>query len=67
MSVDLSKAHSYVIASNYESDPSYSPYCGRCPGLVRMKLVEPFLWNHDCGAVHDERQVLQNNVSEGKP
>ena len=24
----------------------------------RMKVVEPFLWEHGCGAVHDERQVL---------
>ena len=56
--VDLSKAKSYVIAANYHSNPNYSPYCGRCPGLDRMKLVEPYLWNHFCGAIHDERQVL---------
>lgn len=58
LQVDLSKARNYVIASNFNSDPSYCPYCGRCPGLVRMKLVEPYLWTHSCGAVHDERQVI---------
>jgi hypothetical protein len=56
--VDLSKAHNYVIASNHSNDPMYAPYCGRCSGLHRMKIVEPFLWNHSCGAIHDERQVL---------
>ena len=52
------KAHSPVIVLNYILDPSYAPYCGRCPGLHRMRLVEPFLWEHRCGAIHDERQVL---------
>jgi hypothetical protein len=56
--VDLSKAHSYVIASNHNDDPNYAPYCMRCRGLHRMKVVEPFLWEHICGAIHDERQVL---------
>lgn len=57
--IDLSKAHSFVIASNYAESPSYRPFCERCTGLHRMKLVEPFLWTHWCGAVHDERQVLR--------
>lgn len=52
------KAHSPVIVLNYIADPSYAPYCGRCTGLYRMTLVEPFLWEHGCGAIHDERQVL---------
>lgn len=56
--VDLSKARSYVIVSNHRDDPAYAPYCGRCSGLYRMKVVEPFLWKHACGAIHDERQVL---------
>lgn len=44
-----------LIRQNYIADPTYAPYCMRCEGLHRMKLVEPFLWNHPCGAVHDER------------
>jgi hypothetical protein len=55
---DVSKAHSLTIVTNYQKDPAYAPYCMRCRGLKRMKVVEPFLWKHDCGAVHDERQVL---------
>jgi len=58
LTVDLEKAHSWVIVNNYTKDPTYCPYCGRCPGLDRMKLVEPYLWKHFCGAVHDERQVI---------
>lgn len=56
--VDLSKAHDRTIVSNHQKDPRYAPYCMRCSGLHRMKVVEPFLWNHSCGAVHDERLVL---------
>lgn len=62
--VDLSLAGNYIIASNHDADPRYAPYCGRCPGLWRMSIVEPFLWRHSCGAVHDERQVIISN--EGK-
>lgn len=51
-------AHSAVIVLNHIADPTYAPYCGRCTGLYRMKVVEPFLWEHGCGAIHDERQVL---------
>ena len=43
------------ILHNARRDPKYNPYCGRCPGLERMEKVEPFLWQHHCGAVHDER------------
>lgn len=57
--VNLTKAHSLVIVSNHQKDPTYAPYCMRCSGLHRMKVVEPFLWKHMCGAIHDERQVLQ--------
>lgn len=56
--VDLSKAHNYVIVSNSLKDPNYAPYCMRCRGLLRMKLISPFLWKHKCGSVHDETQVL---------
>lgn len=52
------KAHDPVIVLNHIADPKYAPYCGRCTGLFRMKVVEPFLWEHGCGAIHDERQVL---------
>lgn len=44
-----------IIRRNAEKDPSYAPYCGRCDGLQRMRKIEPFLWDHHCGAVHDER------------
>lgn len=52
------KAHDPIIVLNHIADPTYAPYCGRCSGLHRMNVVEPFLWRHGCGAVHDERQVL---------
>lgn len=54
------KAHDPVIVLNHIVDPAYAPYCMRCKGLHRMKVLEPFLWTHDaCGAIHDERQVLR--------
>lgn len=52
------KAHDPVIVLNHIADPTYAPYCMRCNGLHRMRVVEPFLWEHSCGAIHDERQVL---------
>lgn len=55
---DIMKAHDAIVVANHMKDPAYAPYCMRCCGLKRMKVVEPFLWRHDCGAVHDERQVL---------
>jgi hypothetical protein len=45
-----------IIRENAEKDPTYCPYCGPCPGLIRMYKVEPFLWRCHCGAVHDERR-----------
>lgn len=43
------------IRINAEKDPSYNPYCGPCPSLVRMAKVRPFYWQcRQCGAVHDE-------------
>jgi hypothetical protein len=47
-----------VIVLNHIIDPTYAPYCMRCSGLQRMTVVAPFLWEHHCGAIHDERQVL---------
>lgn len=54
------KAHDPIIVLNHMADPNYAPYCGRCSGLHRMRVVEPFLWEHICGAIHDERQVLRD-------
>lgn len=55
------RAHSAVIVLNHLLDSTYAPYCMRCGGLNRMRVVEPFLWTHDaCGGIHDERQVLAN-------
>ena len=45
-----------IVRSLAEKDPAYCPYCLNCQGLVRMKLVEPFLWKCTCGASHDERR-----------
>jgi hypothetical protein len=43
------------VRMNAEKDPSYCPYCMRCPGLVRMKKIAEFFWRCVCGAEHDER------------
>lgn len=51
-------AWSATIVLNHIIDPTYAPYCMLCPGLHRMRVVSPFLWEHTCGAIHDERQVL---------
>ena len=45
-----------VILSNVAKDPTYAPYCGRCPGLVRMRTVERHYWNCHCGAQCDYRE-----------
>lgn len=53
------KAHNPVIVLNHIIDPAYAPYCMRCDGLVRMRVVVSFYWECDrCGGIHDERQVL---------
>jgi hypothetical protein len=59
-------AHDPVIVLNHIADPTYAPYCCRCTGLHRMKVVEPFLWEHSCGAIHDERQVLTARETAAK-
>lgn len=58
-SIRYEKAHNVVVVGNYDRDRSYSPYCMRCRGLDRMVLVEPLLWKHHCGAIHDERQCFE--------
>ena len=58
MKIDKSKAHSYIIVDNHSEDPTYAPYCMRCSSFHRMTVVEPYLFKHRCGAVHDERQVI---------
>jgi hypothetical protein len=56
--IDIFAAKSQMIVYNACKDPGYRPYCLRCVGNYRMEKVEPFLWQHRCGAIHDERQVL---------
>ena len=50
------------ILFNVAKDPTYCPYCLRCPRLVRMKLVEPYYWNCSCGAECD----LRNDIGCGQ-
>jgi len=61
--VDFSKAHNGIIVRNHAQDASYAPYCMRCNGMHRMQVIEPFLFQHHCGAVHDERQVIEQPTS----
>ena len=50
---------------NALADRSYCPYCMRCPRAVRMnKTQEDFLWNHTCGAIHDERENTKVSVDD---
>lgn len=44
-----------VILRNVEKDPYYAPYCMRCPGLVRMRVVERHYWRCRCGSQCDYR------------
>lgn len=64
MEIDFSKAHDGIIVRNHSNDPTYAPYCMRCNGLRRMRVVEPYLFQHHCGAVHDERQVIVKGEGE---
>lgn len=45
-----------VILVNVAKDPSYAPYCMRCPGLVRMRVVVRHYWSCRCGARCDLRE-----------
>jgi hypothetical protein len=48
-----------LVRSNAEQESSYCPYCMRCKGLVRMRIVERFYWRcARCGAEHDERAAV---------
>jgi hypothetical protein len=44
-----------IVLRNAIERPGYSPYCMRCPGLVRMRQVGHMHWRCTCGAEHDER------------
>jgi hypothetical protein len=45
-----------IILANVEKDPYYAPYCMRCKGLVRMRIVERHYWSCACGAQYDLRE-----------
>ena len=53
-----------VILRNVENDPYYAPYCMRCTGLVRMRIVDRHYWRCYCGAQCDYRPEA---VREGAP
>ena len=44
-----------LILCNAEEDPNYAPYCMRCTGLVRMRIVDRHYWWCHCGAQCDYR------------
>lgn len=44
-----------VILRNSQEDPHYAPYCMRCTGLVRMRVVARHYWRCHCGAQCDYR------------
>jgi hypothetical protein len=46
-----------VILRNEAADLHYAPYCLPCPGLVRMRKIEPHYWRCRCGAECDYRAV----------
>lgn len=58
-----------VILRNVRRDPHYAPYCMRCPGLVRMRVIEHCYWQCTCGAVCDYRQpaIDQGAIDQGAP
>jgi hypothetical protein len=44
------------VQRNQAKDPTYSPYCLRCSGLVRLKKIERDLWQCTrCDVVRDDR------------
>ena len=53
-----------VILRNVEKDPYYAPYCMRCKGLVRMRIVERHYWNCRCGAQCDYRPIAAAAAKE---
>lgn len=61
-STDMSVWQRAVILSNVEKDPYYAPYCMRCQGLVRMRILERHYWRCSCGASCDYRQAVIDRV-----
>ncbi len=53
--VDVDAWQRDVLLLNVEKDPYYTPYCMRCTGLVRMRIVERHYWRCRCGAQCDYR------------
>ncbi len=54
-SFDVDAWQREIILGNVEKDPHYAPYCMRCRGLVRMRVVERHYWRCRCGAQCDYR------------
>jgi hypothetical protein len=54
---DLEAWQREVILCNADKDPYYAPYCMRCTGLVRMRIVERHYWRCYCGAQCDYRST----------
>lgn len=50
------------IIENAKKDSTYTPYCMRCPRLVRMVKVEDFYWTCKCGAKCDLRKEAKENI-----
>lgn len=53
-----------VILRNVDEDPSYAPFCMRCPVLVRMRIVERHYWRCRCGAQCDYRTIAVSGLKE---
>jgi hypothetical protein len=47
-----------IILRNEKERPGYAPYCMRCRGLVRMRVVELHYWRCHCGAQCDYRTPI---------
>lgn len=56
-----------LVRVNAEKDASYAPYCLRHKGLRRMRKVMPFFWVCSCGAIHDERIILEGQLTALAP
>lgn len=59
LSLDVEAWQRDLILDNVEKNPYYAPYCTRCSGLVRMKVVERHYWRCHCGAQCDYRPRAQ--------
>jgi len=58
MIFDVAEWQRDVILQNVVVDPHYTPFCMRCPGLVRMRSVERYYWRCRCGARCDYRKEI---------